>query len=240
MESSGGKSQLAHLTAACVVAVVLFYFTGPMQYLPRCVLGSIVFVVAIHLMKLRELRAIRRESPGEFLLAITTALVVMFIGVEQGIVLAMVTSLLRIVHHTYHPHTAVLVPSEEGIWKTIPAEPGAISQPGLLIYRFSAPLFYANAGRFSEEIRSLVTATPSIRWVLVDAGPITQLDFSAARIVKDLYIELATLKILMVWAHVESNLQADLNRHHLTELIGPDRIFDRLHDAIAHYRELLH
>ena len=85
--------------------------------------------------------------------ALITSAVVVLVGVEQGIVLAMVLSLLRIVRYSYHPHTAVLVESESGIWRLTPAVPGAVTEPGLVIYRFGAPLFYANSGRFSDEIR---------------------------------------------------------------------------------------
>ena len=162
VESSGGRSQLAHVAAAAVVALVLLFLTRPLQYLPRCVLGAIVFIVAIRLVDLRGLAGIRRESPGEFLLAMTTAGVVVLWGVEQGIVLAMVLSLLRIVHHSYHPHTAVLTRGEGGLWQLNPVVPGAVTEPGLVIYRFGATLFYANAGRFSDEIRLLVGPAPAL------------------------------------------------------------------------------
>ena len=112
-----------------------------------------------------------------------------------------------------------------------------------MIYRFGAPLFYANAGRFSDEIRGLAgtdrsPVVPAVRWVLVDAGAITKLDYSAARVVRELQTELAGRKIELAFAHVQPELQADLDRHHLTEVIGPARIFDKLHDAVAHYHEL--
>ena len=88
---------------------MLLFLTGPLQYLPRCVLGAIVFTIAVGLVDVRGLLDIRRESPGEFRLALVTAGVVVAIGVEQGILLAMALSLLRHVRHSYRPHTAVLV-----------------------------------------------------------------------------------------------------------------------------------
>ncbi len=235
MEGSGGRSQLAHVVTAAVVALVLLFFTHPLQYLPRCVLGAIVFIVGIRLVDLRGLQAIRRESPGEFLLAVTTAGVVVVVGVEQGIVLAMVLSLLRIVHHTYHPHTAVLTEGG-GIWQLNPVVPGAVTEPGLVIYRFGAPLFYANAGRFAEEIELLVGPAPTpVRWVIVDAGAIIQVDYTAARVVRELHKDLANLGVVLVFAHVQSDLKPDLDRHHLTEVIGGNRIFDTLRSALASY-----
>ena len=173
VESSGGRSQVAHLATAAVVALVLLFLTGPLQYLPRCVLGAIVFTIAVGLVDLRGLRDIRRESPGEFRLALITAAVVVLIGVEQGILLAMVLSLLRHVRHSYRPHTAVLV-EDGGQWRPTPAVPGALSGPGLVIFQFGADLFYANAGRFAADVRGLVegAATP-VNWLVVDAGAIT-------------------------------------------------------------------
>ncbi len=240
VESSGGRSQVAHVAAAAVVALVLLFLTQPLQYLPRCVLGAIVFIVAIRLVNVRGLLSIRRESPGEFLLAVTTAGVVVVVGVEQGIVFAMVLSLLRIVRHSYHPHTAVLRRGEGGIWQLNPVVPGAVSEPGLVIYRFGAALFYANAGRFAEEIELLAGPAPSaLRWLVVDAGAIIQVDYTAARVVRELHQDLAQRGVELVFAHVQSDLRPDLDRHHLTEVIGANRIFDSLHDALDAYHQLI-
>lgn len=239
VESSGGRSQFAHVVTAILVALALLFFTHPLQYLPRCVLGAIVFIVAIRLVDLRGLRGIRRESPGEFWLAVTTASVVVLWGVEQGIILAMVLSLLRIVSHSYHPHTAVLVPGEGGIWQLRPVAPGEITEPGLAVYRFSATLFYANARRFSEEIEQIAGPAPSaLRWILVDAGAITNIDYTAARVVHELQQNLARRGIDLVLARVRPDLKRDLDRHHLTEAIGSDHIFDTLHGAIERYHAL--
>ncbi|HTA47183.1 MAG TPA: SulP family inorganic anion transporter [Bryobacteraceae bacterium] len=237
VESAGGRSQFAQVSTAAVVALVLLFFTHPLQYLPRCVLGAIVFIVATHLVDLKGLAGIRRESPGEYALAMTTAAVVVLVGVEQGIVLAMVMSLLRIVQHSYHPSSAVLLEGQGGIWQTEPIVHRATSGPGFVIYRFGAPLFYANAGRFAEEIREIVGPDPPmVRWVIVDAGAIPRLDYSASRTVQQLQSELAARNVNLVFAHVQPELKADLDRHHLTEVIGGDRISSRLHEVIAHYR----
>ena len=235
-ERSGGRSQLTHVAAAAVVSLVLLFLTGPFQYLPRCVLGAIVFTVAIHLTDLRGLRRIRAESPGEFWLALTTAGVVVLVGVEQGILLAMVLSLLRVVHHGYRPHTAVLVQNEGHIWQLTPVVPGAVTEPGLVVYRFGAALFYANAGMFADQIRGLAGPAPSpVRWLIVDAGAITNVDYTAAQVVRELQQDLTNRGVALVLAHVQSDLRPDLDRHHLTEVIGPDRIFNTLHEAIGAY-----
>jgi sulfate permease, SulP family len=239
VESSGGESQVAHVATAAVVALVLLFLTHPLQYLPKCVLGAIVFIVAIRLVNLRGMYSIRHESPGEWALALITMFVVVLVGVEQGIVLAMALSLLRIVRHSYHPHTAVLIHGEGGLWQLTPAVPGAMTEPGLVIYRFGAALFYANAGRFSDEVRGLVGPHPSpIRWLVVDAGAITRVDYTAARMVRDLQQDLANGGVELVLAHVQSDLKPDLERHHLTGVVGENRIFDRLHEALDAFHKL--
>lgn len=239
VETSGGRRQLAQVATAVVVAVVLLCLTKPLQYLPRCALGAIVFIIAIKLIDLRGLWSISRESPGESALAVTTAAVVVLAGVEDGIVLAMVLSLLRVVRHSYHPHTAVLVKGDDGIWQLTPAVPGAISEPGLVIYRFGAALFYANASGFSDEILGLVGPAPSpIRWLVVDAGAITSVDFTAACIVRQLQQQLSQRGTELVFAHVQSDLMPDLERHHLKEALGQGRIFDTLHAMLAAFAKL--
>jgi SulP family sulfate permease len=239
VECSGGQSQLAQVATAMAVAFVLLFVTKPLQYLPRCVLGAIVFFIAIRLIDVRGLREIRRESPGEYALAVFTAAVVVLVGVEQGILLAMVLSLLRIVRNSYRPHTGVFVVNEGDIWQVVPAVPGAVTKPGLVIYRFGAALFYANASLLAEQIRGLVGPTPSpVRWLVVDAEAITNVDYTAARVVRELHQELAGRGVVLVFARAPASLRADLDRHLLTEVIGPTQFFDRLHDAVAAFAKL--
>ena len=234
VESSGGQSQLAQVATAVAVAFVLLFLTKPLQYLPRCVLGAIVFFIAVRLIDLHGLRDIRRESPGEYVLAVFTAAVVVLVGVELGILIAMVLSLLRIVRHSYHPHTGVLAASQHDTWQLVPAVPGAVTEPGLVIYSFGAALFYANASLFTKEIHGLVGPTPSpVRWLAVDAEAITNLDYTAARMVRELHQELVDRGVVLVFARAPLSLKADLDRHLLTQVIGPAQFFDRLHDAEA-------
>jgi MFS superfamily sulfate permease-like transporter len=238
MEDAGGQSQLAQISTAAVVALVLLFLTGPLQYLPTCVLGVLVFLVALHLVDLKALGDIRAESPQEYALALMTAAVVLLVGVEQGIVLAMVVSLLRVVQHSYHPHSGVLIADANGAWKLEPVAPHVVTEPGLILYRFGAALFYANAGRFFEEVSSLVQPMPTtVCWVVVDAEAMTHLDYSAARVVLALKKNLTEAGVELGFARVPWDLRADFDRHHITEAIGPARIYSRLHDAIAAFEQ---
>jgi sulfate permease, SulP family len=239
VEGAGAQSQVAQLGTAAVVALVLLFLTRPLEYLPRCVLGALVFMIAIRLIKLTTLLAIRRESPGEFALALTTAGVVVAAGVEQGILLAMILSLLRIVRHSYHPHTGVMVLNQLGIWDLNPVAPGMTTEPGFVLYHFGAALFYANANRFAEEVTCLVGQPPSqVRWLIVDAEAITNLDYSAARVVLELQQNLTSGGTQLGFARIRWDLRADFTRHHLTESIDPSLIFNRLHDARKAFEKL--
>jgi SulP family sulfate permease len=233
-DRAGARSQVAQLVFACGVLVVLVALTGPLQYLPRCVLASIVFTIAVGMIDVRGLRAIRRESPGEFYLALTTTAAVVAIGVEQGILLAIALSLFRHVRHSYRPHTMMLAPDSSGRWMPGPVVAGTVTEPGLIVYRFGADLFYANQNRFAGEVRALVVRAPTpVRWFIVDAGAITDIDFSAAQSIRDLLDDLARQKVGMVFARVSPYLRSDMDRHGITAATGEARVFATLHEAIA-------
>ena len=232
-DQAGARSQVAQLAFAAVVLVVLLFLTGPLQYLPHCVLASIVFTIAVGMVNVQGLSDIRRGSPGEFLLALFTAAAVPAIGVEQGILLAIALSLVQHVRHSYQPHTMVLAPGVTGRWEPAPATPGSQTEPGLIIYRFGADLFFANADRFADEVRSLVDKAPaSVRWFVLDAGTVTDLDYSAARTVRDLLGELTAKNVGVMFARVNTYLRADLDRHGISAKLGEARIFATLHEAI--------
>jgi len=158
---------------------------------------------------------------------------VILIGVEQGIVIAMVISLLRIVRHTYQPQTAVIVIANDGSWEMRPVATNALIRPGVAIYRFGAALFYANARRFADELRELIGNDSKIRWLIVDAEAIPNIDYTAARIVREIHQELVQRGIKLAVARAAPSLQSDLARHRVLDLIGTQGIFSRLHDALA-------
>jgi sulfate permease, SulP family len=237
-DRAGARSQVAQLVFAGVVLVVLLFLTGPLQYLPRCVLAGIVFTIAVGMINITALLDIRRESPGEFYLAIVTAAAVVAIGVEQGILLAIALSLFRHVRHSYNPHTIMLMPNATGRWVPMPAVPGKETEPGLIVYRFNSDLFYANAGRFADEVRLLVKRAPTpVRWFIIDAGPITDIDYSAAQSVHDLLDELSRQKVGIIFARVSPYLRSDMVRYRITTAIGETQIFATLHEALDAVRD---
>jgi MFS superfamily sulfate permease-like transporter len=233
-ESVGARSQWAQLVFALVVMLVLLFFTKPMMYLPHAVLSAIVFAIAVGLVDVRGLRAIRAESPGEFALAVLTAATVVLVGVMQGILLAMTLSLLRHVRHSYHPHTMLLAPDALGRWLPMPTRAGQETAPGLLVYRFGADLFYANEYRFTDEVRALVEQAPHpVHWFVVDAAAMSDLDFTAASALRELIVELRERGVTMVFARVAPYLRADMDRHRVVGLLDERVIFPTMHEALA-------
>lgn len=232
-DRAGTRSQFAQLVFAAVVVIVLLFFGRFLQYLPHCVLAAIVFTIAIGLINLPALLAIRRESPGEFALALFTATAVVLIGVEHGILVAVALSLLRHVRHSYRPHTMILAPGDDGVWVPVPAVPGHQTAPGLIVYRFGADLFYANDHFFVDDARRLIDRAPSpVRWFVIDASAITDLDYSAARSVGDLCDTLKQRGIVVMFARVNRYLRADMDRHGITPIVDAACIFSTLHQAL--------
>jgi sulfate permease, SulP family len=237
VETSGGSSQMAHLSTALVVMLVLLFLTGPLQFLPVCVLGAIVFTIAVRLVDLRGLNDLHRKSPREWILALVTATSVVLFGVEDGILLALVLSLLQHVRHSYQPSVGVKTQTADGNWQLSALEPGRMAAPGLLVYWFGSDLFYANIDRFASQARKLATESPSpVRWLVVDAGAITRVDYTAGGTLEELVKDLARQGVTLVLAHVSESLKADLDRQGLTEVMGPNRQFETLRECLAAYR----
>ena len=231
---AGARNQLAHQVFAGVVLLVLLFLTGPLQYLPRGVLASIVFTIAAGMIDIGALRDIRRESPSEFYLAIATAAAVVAIGVEQGILLAIALSLLQHVNHSYRPHAMMRVPNAAGRWIPVPATPGKETAPGLIIFRFGGDLFYANINHFTDEVLGLIDHSPTpVRWLIIDASSITDIDYSAAQSLRDLLDELRRRRVRVVFGRVTQYLRSDMDRHSITAAVGEARVFRTLHEAIA-------
>jgi MFS superfamily sulfate permease-like transporter len=200
------------------------------------VLAGIVFTIAIGLIDFKSLYAIRRESPGELTLALVTALAVVVIGVEDGILLAVALSLLRHVRHSYHPHTMMLAPNSVlgGRWAPVPATPGTDTAPGLIVYRFGADLFFANDHFFVDDVRRLLDRAPTtVHWFIVDAGAITDLDYSAARTLAEFCEGLKQRGVNVLFARVNQYLRADMDRHGITAVLGESHLFETLHQALV-------
>ena len=165
VDSAGGRTQLSLLVTVLIVLLVLLFLTGPLAYMPEAVLSAIVFLIGVDLIDLKGMRSIYAQRRSEFWVALVTALMVVFVGVEQGIILAIVLSLIDHTRRGYRPKNALLVPAESGVWRAQPVATKAQAIPGLLIYRFTHSMYYANSQQLWTEILDLVnSAKPPPRW----------------------------------------------------------------------------
>ena len=236
VDSGGGRSQWAQLTTAGVTLLVLLFFTKPLSYLPNSVLAAIVFMIGVKLIDLRGLAEIRRVAPTEFLLALITAATVVFFGVEQGILLATVMSLLMHVRQGYRPNTGVIVRDSTDHWRIDDPIPGKEAEPGLVMFWFGGGLYYANAAFFAEQTRKLVYGSPApVQWLVVDARAVTEVDFSAGHALLELFQDLRKAGVALALIVVPVRQPGVLERMGLLELIGSNRIFESRYECVQAY-----
>jgi len=236
VDSAGGRTQLSLLVTTLIVLLVLLFFTAPLAYMPDAVLSAIVFLVGVDLIDIKGMRNILAQRPSEFWVAVITALMVVFVGVEQGILLAIVLSLIDHTRRGYRPKNVVMVPAESGLLHARPVATGAQAAPGLLIYRFTHSLYYANAQQFGEEIRELVSrADPPLRWLCLDASAVDDVDYSAAETLRSVFASLREKGVRLVIAQVLEDVR-ERSRYHLEQLFGEDAFYDTLQDVLADYR----
>ena len=234
VDEAGGRSQIAQLATAGVVLLVLLFMTRPLGFLPNAVLAAIVFMIGVKLIDVRGMRELWRLQREEFLIAAAAAATVVVFSVMDGIAVAVVLSLIDQVRHTYRPRTRVLVRDDSGNWKAIPPAPDRFAAPGILVYRFEANLFYANAGMFMEEILGLVSQCPEhLRGLVLDASGINEVDYSAAKMLLQLREELAKRHVAYAVVASIGDLVARLRRYGLTGEGGPFPTVDAAVDALA-------
>ncbi len=237
VDSAGGRSQVAQLTAGVITLAVLLFLTGPLSSLPNAVLSSVVFLIGVRLVDWRHLASIARLRRGELAVALATAATVVLAGVEQGIFLAMALSVVEHLYHTYRPYDTLLTLDPDGrVHYELPGE-RTEAAPGLVVYRFGAALYYANASRFTEEAFELFEAAdPPLRWLCVAAGAVGDVDFTGADAIRQLHGELDGAGVQLLLCDMSPNVRAQLDAYGLTELIGRDHLFDDVHAAVAHCR----
>ncbi len=238
VESAGGMSQLAQVAAALFVFIVLLFLTGPLSYMPRAVLSAVVFLIGIELIDIKEMRRIFFERPWEFWVALITSLIVILAGVGQGIVAAMFLSLVAHTRHGYRPKNAVIKTDGDGRLQPLPVSTPEQLAAGLMVYRFTHSMYYANTDQLSGEVSLLAEeARPRLSWFCIDANAVDDVDFSAAETLRSIAVFLRKRGIRLVLAGVSDNVRAELDRSRLTQLIGEDSYYATLTDVLSAYQE---
>jgi sulfate permease, SulP family len=231
-DSAGGRSQLTQLTTSVAVLLVLLLLTGPLASLPIAALAAIVFLIAAGLIDVAGMRRILACRRLEFAIAVLTAAAVVVLGVEEGIVLAVVASIIDHVRHTYHPFNSVLVKSPAGHWQPVPVLPGTRTEEGLVIYRFGTSLYYANASRLIDDVTTLAAQGSPLRWMVLDCAAIGDVDYTAAAVLTRVIEHLRKRQIRLAVSSVLGSVREQLDRYGISAALGPGAYYDTPGEAL--------
>jgi high affinity sulfate transporter 1 len=234
VDGAGGRSQVSQITGGIVVLLVLLFLTGPIRFMPDAVLAAVVLIIGIDLVDLPGLRRILRLRRDEFVVAAIVAVTVVTFGVEPGIVLALIASLIDHLRRSYRPHTSVLTAARQGRgWHGEPAAPDARTEPGLVVYRFAGSLYYANCEFFSAQVSAFAESAHPPEWICIDAAAIPDVDYSGGEILHQLHTSLSRRGIRLVIAEPMGHVRRLLQHYGFIGEIGAGAVFDTVGEAVA-------
>ena len=234
----GGRTQLYSLVALALVLVVMLTAHGLLAMFPTAALGALVVFAALRLIDIGEYRRLARFRHSEFLLALLTAVAVLGLGVLYGVLAAVGLSILDLLRRVARPHDSVqgFVPGLAGM-HDIEDYPEARLEPGLLVYRYDAPLFFANAEDFRTRAMAAVDVNPDpVQWFVLNAEANVDVDLTALDALEQLRQDLVARGIVFAMARVKQDLRVMLAAAGLLDRIGADRIFPTLPTAVDAYR----
>ena len=232
VDSAGGRTQAAQLAAAAATLAVLLSATSLIARLPNAALAALVFLIGVRLVDIQSLRQIYGFRRATFAVVLATMAALLFLGVERGIFLAIVFSVLDHLRQEYHPKDVVLLRSDAQ-WKIARADAGAETEPGLLVYRFEAPLFFANADYFAVRVQALVKGAPHPVKVLgLDLVSMNDIDYTAALTLAETVKHLEQQGITVALVQTE-DVRASLDRLGITRQVGTAHIFETVSDAVT-------
>jgi high affinity sulfate transporter 1 len=235
-EQAGSRSQVTGVVGAAVISLVLMFATGAMEFVPQPTLGAIVIVAALALADVAGTRRLWRQRRMEFTLSVIALLGVALLGVLPGILVAVGLSILDVFRRTWWPYHAELgkVAGVPGLHDT-ERYPNAQHLPGIVVYRFDAPLIFANARMFGEAMRAIAQEQPELRWIVIAAAPITDVDTTASDMLHDLDLWLNERGTSLVFAEMKDPVREKVERYKLTDTIDPDHFFPTLDAALDEY-----
>lgn len=237
LDEQRGRTQVATLTMAGVTLLVATFLGAALADLPHAVLSAIVFLIAVGLIDVHAFRRLWQVRRIEFGIALFSAVVVLVFGVQNGILTAMVVSLLEIVRRQYRPERFVVGVADHGRRRRYqPATPGRESLPGLIVFRYDADLFYANVSRFADDVMSLIDSAPDpVRWLVLDCTAIADVDYSASAVLDDLIAFVHSRHAHFVLAGVDPELQGTLLNEGVLGDLDPDHVFGTVGAAVRAY-----
>jgi MFS superfamily sulfate permease-like transporter len=225
------------VVGALAIALMLLFFPNLVQNLPDSALAAVVISAAIGLIEAAGVRKLYRVHKTEFALSIACFLGVALLGVIEGIFIAVALALLDFIRRAWRPYDAVLgrVDELKG-YHDVTRHPDARRIPGLVLFRWDAPLFFANAEVFADRLRQAIASSPTpVRWVVVAAEPVTDLDTTAADVLKELDKELAAEGVDLRFAEMKGPVKDKLKRYALYERFGDDHFYYTVGAAVSAY-----
>jgi high affinity sulfate transporter 1 len=236
-EQAGGKTQVTGLVGALAITLMLLFVPGLLRNLPQPTLAAIVIAASLSLADLPATMRLWRQRRTEFGVSMAAFLGVALFGVLTGIAIAVAVSVAVAFRRAWWPHQAILgrVKGLPG-YHDLQSYPDAELLPGLVVFRFDASLFFANARTFREQIRVLASAEPKPTWIVVAAGPISDVDTTASDMLEDLDQALNAKGISLVFAEMRDPVREKIERYGLTRTIDPEHFFPTLGAAIAAFR----
>jgi SulP family sulfate permease len=238
-DQMGGKTQWVGLIAAALTIIFLLFLTPLLAPLPTVALGAIIIVASLGLIDLAAFRFLRKVRPAEFWLAVVTAFGVLTVGILAGILVAVMLSLINVIYHISRPHDALLDELDASggtVYRGVTDKETALTEPGLIVYRFDAPLVFANAGFFTERLEELIAnASPGLKCVILDAEAISDFDSTAAEALETLDADLERLGVELWIARANEPLRDLLQVTGLTKRLGKDNIYLSVRAAVTAY-----
>jgi high affinity sulfate transporter 1 len=237
-EQAGAKTQVTGVVGAVLIVLMLVLVPGLLKSLPDPTLAAIVIAASLTLADIPGTVRLWHQRRVEFLLSIAAFLGVALLGVLQGIAVAVALSILNVFRRAWWPYQTTLgrVEGTPGLHDR-EVHPEAQLLPGLSVFRFDAPLFFANARTFRDQIRILAAAEPRPQWIVIAAEPITDVDTTAADMLADLDEELNANGTSLVFAELKDPVRAKLERYELVGPLDPAHFFPTLDAAVDAFRE---
>ena len=237
-ERSGAKTQLTGVTGAALIILMIVLVPGLFRNLPQPALAAVVITASLSLADIPGTVRLWRQRRAEFLLSIAAFLGVALLGVLPGIAIAVGLSILNVFRRAWWPYDTELG-RVEGLpgYHDVHSYPEAQHLPGLVIYRFDAPLFFANAKTFRDEVGRLANTEPKPRWIVIAAEPVTDVDTTASDMLEELDEMLNAKGISLVFAELKDPVQRKIERYGLTRTIDPRHFYPTIESAVAGFRQ---
>ncbi len=234
---AGARTQLTGLVGAAAIVLMLVAIPGLVQNLPSTALAAVVIAAALSMLEIAGVRTLYIHGRTDFAVSMVCFLGVALIGVIPGIFIAVGLSLLAFIKRAWRPYDAVLgrIDGEKG-YHDVSRHPDARRIPGLVLFRWDAPLFFANAEVFADHINDAIQQSPTpVQWVVVAAEPVTDIDTTAADALRQLLTELEEAKVRLAFAELKDPVKDQLARYGLLLEIGTHYLFPTLGSAVRHY-----